>query len=247
MTGTTAPAVFEGALIDRYRQQAMAVRDPIPEEGPEGWFRSDFDAARLAAVYPALQLKPEYTVLTWIFRSGGNGNGLVLAFRRDDPALEASMSPVHALVSEDAIPAADRRNPMHAITGDGSPLSYLSASLLQREFWEVGALWHGVRWDVEEIICTKRSRLYGATRRALLRNHWQRRFGRMDWTGPQPDPDDLAPTVAITPKGSWVTMHTHGELGRERVTRWTDRYSGDSLVPRICSDQLATGHGGFVF
>ena len=152
-----------------------------------------------------------------------------------------------AIVIVSAVMVVTRRNPMHSLTGDGSPLSYLSASLLLRELSEVGALWHGVRWDVEEIICTRRSRLYGATRRGILRGHWRRRFGHMDWTGPQPDPDDLAPTVTVTPKGSRVTLHTHSELGRENVTRWTDRYSSDSLVPRISSDQLATGSRGFVF
>ena len=247
MNRNTVPTVFEGELIEKYRQQAMAIRDEIPEEGPEGWFRSDFDATRLVTVHPALQLKPEYTVLTWIFRNRGNGNGLVLAFRRDDPALGAAMSPVHALVSEDAIPAGDRRNPMHAIIGDGSPLSYLSASLLQRELWEVGALWHGVRWDVEEIICTKRSRLYGATRRAILNEHWQRRLDGMEWDGPVPRAPDLSPRASGDAAACQVTFHTISELGREHLTRWTDTYSSRSLVPRVRSEHLATGTGGFVF
>ena len=33
---------------------------------------------------------------------------------------------------------------MQAIEGDGSPWSYLSASILSREAEEFGAMWHGV-------------------------------------------------------------------------------------------------------
>lgn len=248
MSRENSTVTFEGELIEKYRRHAMAIRDEIPEEGPEGWFRSDFDAARLVDVYPSLRLDPEHLLLTWIYRTwGGNGNGLVLEFHRDDPALEAAMTPVHALVSEDTIPAGNRRNPMLAITGDGSPLSYLSASLLQREFWEVGALWHGVHWDVEEIICLKRSRLYGATRRAILEERWQRTFRHMEWDRPIPRSRDLSPRVTSTPTSSQVTFHTFTELDRERVIRRTDTYSDDSLVPESKSETLATGHRGFVF
>jgi hypothetical protein len=44
---------------------------------------------------------------------------------------------------------------MDAIPGDGTPESYMEASLLMRELGEFGALWHGRSWGTHEIIGKK--------------------------------------------------------------------------------------------
>ena len=41
---------------------------------------------------------------------------------------------------------------MQAIEGDGSPWSYLSASILSREAVEFGAVWHGCVWSDQTIL-----------------------------------------------------------------------------------------------
>ena len=41
---------------------------------------------------------------------------------------------------------------MQAIEGDGSPWSYLSASILRREAAEFGARWHGCVWSGQTIL-----------------------------------------------------------------------------------------------
>ena len=41
---------------------------------------------------------------------------------------------------------------MQAIEGDGSPWSYLSASILSREAAEFGAIWHGCVWSDQTIL-----------------------------------------------------------------------------------------------
>ena len=247
MSGSGESAVFDGDLVDRYRARASAIRDEVPDEGTEGWFRADFDASRLIGVYPSLDLRPHYKLVTWIYRIAGNGNGLVLAFPEDDLGLPPALTPPGVPVSQADIPGDDTRHPMHAIAGDGSLLAALSASLLFRELSEVGALWHGVGWDVEEIICTRRSRLYGATRAGLVMDRWRHRLLPMDWEGSCPDPNDLAPSVFSTPTGYKVTFHTYSQLGRDHVTRHIDTLTDDSLVPRCESYRLAVGFGGFVF
>ena len=41
---------------------------------------------------------------------------------------------------------------MLAIEGDDTPWSYLSASLLGRQFKAFGAMWHGESWGTHEIL-----------------------------------------------------------------------------------------------
>jgi len=41
---------------------------------------------------------------------------------------------------------------MAAIEGDGSPESYIQASLLARELREFGVRWHGCDWSTQEIL-----------------------------------------------------------------------------------------------
>ena len=53
---------------------------------------------------------------------------------------------------KDAVPL------MQAIEGDGSPWSYLSASILSREAAEFGAMWHGCDWSDQTILSKPRGK-----------------------------------------------------------------------------------------
>ena len=101
-------------------------------------------------MFKALRLKAGFALHAYEFRSGGNGNGIIWAVPADAPLLAPEDCPQLEDVflgppkPPGAIPL------MQVIEGDGSPWSYLSASILGREAAEFGARWHGLRLDPPE-------------------------------------------------------------------------------------------------
>ena len=108
-----------------------------------GWFASAYDANDLMRVFDTLWLKAGFALHAYVYREGSNGNGIIWAVPADAP-----------LIAPEECPRLDDtwlqppRPPgavwlIQAIEGDGSPWSYLSASILCREAAEFGAVWHG--------------------------------------------------------------------------------------------------------
>ena len=89
------------------------------------------------------------------FHEGGNGNGFVWAIPVDaefpDPEDCLRLKDVFL---EPPKPPAALDNFMDAIEGDGSPWSYMCASILMRELAEFGAMWHGCDWSTHTILGT---------------------------------------------------------------------------------------------
>ena len=117
-----------------------------------GWFASAYDANDLMRVFDTLWLKAGFALHAYVYREGSNGNGIIWAVPADAP-----------LIAPEECPRLDDtwlqppRPPgavwlIQAIEGDGSPWSYLSASILCREAAEFGAVWHGCVWTDQTII-----------------------------------------------------------------------------------------------
>ena len=89
---------------------------------------------------------------TFAYREGGNGNGIIWAVPADAPVVAMDECPrledtwLQPPQPPGAVPL------MQAIEGDGSPWSYLSASILSREAAEFGAIWHGCAWSDQAIL-----------------------------------------------------------------------------------------------
>ena len=238
--------VFPINVIQRFRRQALAIRQTLRNRGPHEWCRAHFDAEALIAVFPPLSLRPGYRLLTYLFHSNGNGNGRVVAFPQGSDVYRSAAA-VPAWTPISCAPGEEDGAiwPMEVIDGDGSALSYLSASLLMREFGEVGAEWHGVHWDEEQVLAPGTS----------IRGNWSNagRFrslrtvlNDLAWTGDKPATKDLAPQVRIEADAVSVVLHTYSELGSEHVTRWTDTYV-DGYAPACDHEEVAVGGPGFVF
>jgi len=186
-------------------------------------------------------------LFTYLFHEGGNGNGLVVAFAEDTDGYEmARVVPPWLPIcwppgkEDSAIP------PMEVIEGDGSALAYLSASLLMREFGEVGAEWHGVHWDEERVMAPTRTYVRGKGRTVKHNQSLQNLVDELEWTREKPAIESLAPEVCFDGEVVRVALHTHSELGREHVTRWTDTYA-DGYAPACEYEEVAVGGPGFVF
>ena len=128
---------------------------------------------------------------------------------------------------------------MQAIDGDGSPWSYLEASLFTREIAEFGALWHGCDWSTHTILGANPFGGGPAPGRVT------RDADAWEWT--EPVPDQWRPTVSMQGDAVTVTMYTHSALGSERIVRLVDRYAPGAYVAERESGVLAEGPGGFVF
>ena len=152
MTTTTFPLT----KLQRLRKRAATLARPS-RDGPEGWSKSNVDPMKVLAVFKeSLWIKDGLILRAYQFRDGmGNGNGVVWAMPVDADCPEPSeCRRQRDRFLQPPKPPAALADMMKAIDGDGSPWSYLCASLLARELAEFGAMWHGCGWSEHAILGT---------------------------------------------------------------------------------------------
>ena len=221
-------------------------RDPYdyPLENPAGWSRSAGDPTAIVDATEILGVRPGYKFVAYQYRAGGNGNGIVWALPDSAPFPE----PYECEVLEDEFAnpprPADALPPMDAIEGDGSPWSYLAASLLAREFLEYGAMWHGIGWGTHEIICRdpwhNPTRATSALREGPHTPHDQ-------WRWDEQPPDDWRPQVELRADSVVVTFFTFSAMGVETITRNKDSFVPPDYRPEMTLPTIGEGGGGFEF
>lgn len=124
---------------------------------------------------------------------------------------------------------------MAAINGDGSPESYVEASIFAREIAEFGALSHGWEWSDHAI---------------LAANPAESGPGNGEPSGPwewrEPAPVQWSPTVTM---GDEVVVHFYSSsiFGGERITRHVDSYRLGSYVCSTETVVIATGRDCVVY
>ena len=221
-------------------------RDPYdyPLESAPGWAKSSGDPNVIVGATEILRLKPEYKLVAYQYRAGDNGNGIVWALPASAPFLEPYEC--ETLEDEFANPPrpAEALHPMDAIEGDGSPWSYLAASLLARQFLEYGAMWHGIGWGTHEIICRDPWREPQHPTSSLREGP---HTPAEQWHWVEPPPDDWRPTVKAATDSVVVTFFTFSALGMETITRSEDTYVPSAYRPEMSLPTVAEGGGGFVF
>lgn len=225
--------------VQELRRQAEEAR-AVPDCGPAGWSRSDVDPLGLLRVFSKLRVQVGFVLRAYEYRSDSsnstNGNGVVWAVPEEVGFPEPEDCPTlngYLLRPPKPIGASD--NLMEAIAGDGSPLSYLQASIFAREAAEFGALWHGRSWSDTEILgaapwadtAPRRTAELGASPRET----WQW-FDR--------EPRDWAPTV-FTNGERQCRFLTYSPLGQEAISLNTDIYADGSYRFQRQSKEVATG------
>ncbi len=125
-----------------------------------------------------------------------------------------------------------------ALEGDGSPWSYLSASILARELNEFGALWHGCHWSDVRIVAPPPGYCGDDTPPGRESTSWSPPGG--PWTWSEDLPSEWNPVVRIRSTdaagadtrtsnahdGEIVAeFHTYSPLGTEDITRIQDVYT----------------------
>lgn len=238
--------VFSITRVNRLRRAAERARE-IPYE-EDSWaleyqpIVSNY-AYDLLRVFNTLWLKPGFELHASVYWSGGNGNGEIWAEPTDTRSVASGEDSELEDKWKDRSP---RVVPlMEAIEGDGSPWSYLSASILSREAEEFGAVWHGCEWSDQKILSK-------APRQADDRDSADRRertgeapVRNWSWCGTVPR--TWKPTYVDTGTNKEVILHIYNPIGQDRIYRATDTYPAGSYDCKTEDTELCWGDGGMVY
>jgi hypothetical protein len=234
MTTTTFPLT----KVQRLRKKAATLAHP-PDDGPEGWSQSAVDPMAVLAVFKTLRIRDGYILRAYQFRAGGNGNGIVWAMPVDVEFPEPDNCPrLEDSFLEPPKPPTALDDVMKAIDGDGSPLSYLSASLLCRELGEFGAMWHGCSWSEHSIL--GESPFTARRKRTIACDPWG-----WKWRGAKPE--EWQPQVGEEKNKVTVTFFTYSGLMPEGIRCHTDTFRKNSYCFKTRRKEIASGPGGYVF
>jgi hypothetical protein len=226
--------------LNRLRRRAQAVA-PFTS-APDGWTISQVDPMHLLSAFETLRMKPGFALRAYLFRSGGDGNGIVWAMQIDDPLPSPDDCPrIEAFLSPPKPPTA-LDDVMQAIEGDRSPFSYLSASLIARELGEFGAGWHGVSWGAATIMDRPppelRKQIFVETNEPDWTNEWR-------WC--TPPPRYWRPQVTRTADGVAVSFCVLNIVGSREIIRITDTYNDLQYTFTTTEESIASGGGGIIW
>lgn len=198
---------------------------PLAQNPPtmiqDEWFISTVNPGACLPKLPGLQLKPEYRLVTYLFRSQGNGTGVVWAVPEvysTTTGLEKALTGKQTIAQ---VPKPEKAldDFMDAILGDRSPSSFLIASILRRELQEFGALGDRQKWSRHELID-------------------QVPPGAWNWRTAQPK--DLWPKVKILDDGqAAVEFFSCHRSKPKTLYRHLDQYAASSYRAKSLDNSLA--------
>jgi hypothetical protein len=160
MSSKETISYYTASKLEKIRQKASA-QQANPQDYPDGWSKSKIDPMKILGAFPSLSIKKGFVLRAYQYVSMGNGNGVVWAMPEDSIFPEPNDCPkLENTALECPHPTEAYKDIMEVVEGDGSDLSYISASLLDRELSELGAIWHGCSWSCHRIIDTDISHLH---------------------------------------------------------------------------------------
>lgn len=241
--GTT----FSASKLQKLRKRAASATE-VPKDMPAGWSKSKVDPAKLVEVFAPLKLKKGIVLRAYHFKEGGNGNGVVWAMPADAAFPEPNQCP--EVKRRDGFmmvpkPPAALDSIMEQIEGDNSAWSYMAASLLSREFWEFGAMWHGTNWGTHRILDGSpwKVGMFGSGDDPTSKPNTP----EQDWKWLESKPRHWRPRVLIDKDRVTVTFYTYSGYQNETIYRHTDTYKPGSYRYESERKEIAQGGKGFVF
>lgn len=233
-----ATETFSITKVNRLRRRAERSREIDPGVLVDGWQQSPVDPMELLRVFKPLRIKVGFTLRAFVL-GGANANGVVWAVPEGTPMPDVDAD---ASLFDPPRPADTIDDFMEVIDGDGSPWSYLCASILAREAVEFGARWHGCNWSTVEIV--GRDPWAKGTRKTMWSS--EASADRAAWIWEEPRPVAWEPTVSTVGEEIEVVFHSYTGLGQEVISRCEDRFAKGSCVFRNREVVLAAGPGGYV-
>ena len=228
--------IFPIDRVDDLRKQAREARK-VNMDGPDGWCISEVDPTDLLKVFRTLRLKDGFVLRSHQYREDGNGDGLVWAMPVDAPLLDPGngWSGRQRLHPHALRPAEALSNLMDAIQGDGTPWSYLEASLFAREIDDFGVFWQGSPKESDVILgadpfCTGQQRaIVGQTPDGDA------------WRWNEPKPTSWEPSFQQASETVTITFYTYRRVGRENIFRTVDTFRLGQYAFETESMKVAVG------
>jgi hypothetical protein len=140
---------FEADEVEALRDRAVKAR-AMQSRRDARWVKAEADPMALLAVFDRLRLKPGWVLRAWRISTTFDGGAMVFALPAGAPFPEPQVKPPERRPD---FPQGAVGEVMTLIDGDGSPASYLHASLFAREAREFGAEWHALQWSNHVILC----------------------------------------------------------------------------------------------
>jgi hypothetical protein len=186
------------------------------------WAISTVNPAAALLKLPGLQLKPNWRLVSYVYRDGENGAGAVFAVpteRATTAYLEESLG--SSDFKHPPTPAGALADLMEAFDGDRSAVSFLIASILERELGEFGASGTFRNWTYHRLIDSIPTQI-----------KWQ-------WQTQQPQ--DLSPKVKVLPDGQAIveffSCRVSSGVG---IYRHVDQYPAAQYKPKRFNKLVAT-------
>jgi hypothetical protein len=213
------------ALGDLFRA-ASSPEDVISAPNLEGrWFLSSSNPGAVFAKLPGLQLKPNLRLVTYLLRTEGRGKGQTWAVPEqwgataelEEALLDSDYN--HPPYPEGALP-----HVMAGVEGDGTPTSYMVASLLDRVLMEFGAIGQDSQWSHHRLIASIPT--------------------KVQWQWKTEIPQDLSPKVRVFEDGrAAVEFFTCRVTPPIAISRHLDQFGSHTYYSKQLDRIIATqGH-----
>jgi hypothetical protein len=179
------------------------------------WFVSTVNPGDALLKLPGLHLRPEFRLVSYLYRDGEDGTGLVFAVPESFSTMAYLEEPLQSCGNLSRPPHPNKALPhfMEAIDGDRSPLSFMIASLFRRELQEFGAIGKQCQWNHHQFIDA-----------LPLQTNCQWRV--------DPPPKDFSPKVKVFPDGQAAVEFFTYRVGKPIVIyRHLDQYSAQKYKP----------------
>jgi len=213
---------------------------------PEGWSKCKGDPGKVVEVFECLRIRKGFVLRAYQYGSEGDIWGLICAMPTDSTfpkPLECGATNFMFGPGKPPQPPDALDGPMAVFDGDGSPWSYICASLLVRELGDFGAQWHGVGWGWHQMLeenpwkadGTGRPSDFGIRKRDPKGTRWKVLEQR---------PKQWRPHVRMEKGQITVTFYTWTNRNREAIFKHVDTYKPGSYCSRIEFKEIAKGPPG---
>ena len=202
----TGKFAFPGEKLNGLRDNATRAVQ-LKGDRPIGWSISPADPMGLAAAFGGLRLKKGFVLRAYDYNGRFEGRAVVWAMPDESELPAPDQCPkveLKGIAGEVPKPPAALDDFTDLIEGDGSPWSYLCASVMIRELKEMRPFWHAQNW---------------ATHAILGQNPWEpgspkvESVGhainpRREWRWDETEPRSWQPTVRVEKDKITVTFYT---------------------------------------
>lgn len=232
---------FDGRAIRQLRKEVTAWwKSRLTAELPQGWSKSYLDPTPLIDFFEPLRIKEGYVLRAYLYRNCRSAKGVVYAMpvgaEFPDPGVCPPNSPPRP---PDALD-----NFMSAIEGDGSPWSYLAASILARELEEFGSEGESVGWTMNLVLDDDPWISTNGTAHWLQGQSFSKRSGSWAWRVPRPL--NWQPDVFVNETVVRVRFYSFSGLGQQRIISIEDQYPKGKYFFERTEEAIARGPVGIL-